>query len=144
MAPLPRAHIAMRQQNEAVRLPPEPHNHPSICPGCAPHSGHEAGKCNACLCAVESRPGQSEFVVRGYPRQSGYCQRLTGIGPQFGASKKDALRFKTQWEVAAAMSRWPVIATVGCRVVTREPPAPEPPPAIPPAPKSSVRPKKAR
>ena len=110
-----------------MNVAPQPHNHPIICPGCHHIGGHAAGACRGehrdpvskrkpCKCKVESRPGKSEFIVRGLKREYGYYRQLTGIGPMFGATKAEAFRFKSQWELDSTVNAWPITASVGCKV----------------------------
>lgn len=94
-----------------------------VCPVCAPHSGHAPGECcdlrettKTCRCAHESRPGMSEFIVRGMKKEYGYFRRRVGIGPQFGAPRDEAYRFATQIELREEMASWPVMAEVGCKI----------------------------
>jgi hypothetical protein len=111
--------------NLTIVIAPKPPNHPVICPQCHHIGGHAAGACRGehrdppskrkpCRCKVECRPGKSEFVVRGLSKT--YYQQMTGIGPMFGGTKKQAFRFKTQWQLASVMSTWPITASVGCTV----------------------------
>jgi hypothetical protein len=108
-----------------MNVAPQPTNHPIICPGCYHIGGHGPGACRGehrdppskrkpCKCKLECRPGKSEFIVRGLNKT--YFVRPTFIGPMFGGTKKNAFRFKTQWEVSSAMSAWPITASVGCTV----------------------------
>jgi hypothetical protein len=84
----------------------------AVCPCCAPHPAHAPGDCEACGCKEESRPGKSEFIIRGHcgPKKDyGYFQGMTGIGPRFGGTIKQAVRFKTHIDVANMICSWPTL-----------------------------------
>lgn len=58
----------------------------------------------------------SKWAIRYGDKQS-YYLRMTGIGPQFGATKKTATTFATKREAEGRINEFPVVASVMCVAV---------------------------